>query len=68
MYMYIYIYIYIHIYINFLKKMRRKISVLEASVLQPRPLVTGLCDLSANLGRTGRRTQRMFTGKGVLVQ
>lgn len=37
---------------------------LEASLLQPRPLVTGLCDLSANLGRTGKHTQRMFKEKG----
>lgn len=41
---------------------------LEASLLQPRPLVTGLCDLSTNLGRTGKHTQRMFKDKGGIVQ
>ncbi|KAI5946109.1 Bromodomain adjacent to zinc finger domain protein 2B [Manis javanica] len=36
---------------------------LKASLLQqPRPLVIGLCDLSANLGRTGKHTQRIFKG------
>ena len=45
------------------------IPFLKASLLrQPRPLVMGLCDLSANLGRTGKHTQRIFKGKGVIVQ
>lgn len=48
--------------------MRRMIPFLEASLLQPRPLVAGLGDLSANLGRAGQRTQRMSQGEGVVVQ
>lgn len=45
------------------------IPFLEASLLQqPKPLVIGLCDLSASLGRTGKRTQRICKGKGVRVQ
>lgn len=45
------------------------IPFLKASLLQqPKPLVIGLCDLSANLGRTGKHTQRIFKGKGVIVQ
>lgn len=44
------------------------IPFLEASLLQPSPLVMGLCDLSANLGRTGKHTQRVFKGEGVIVQ
>lgn len=51
------------------KSIRRMIPFLKASLLQqPRPLVIGLCDLSANLGRTGKHTQRIFKGKGVIVQ
>lgn len=40
--------------------------VLEASsLLQPRPLVTGLCDSSANLGRTGKQAHpKTFPRKG----
>lgn len=51
------------------KSIRRMIPFLKASLLQqPRPLVIGLCDLSADLGRTGKHTQRIFKGKGVIVQ
>lgn len=52
-----------------IRKYPKKIPFLKASLLrQPRPLVIGLCDLSANLGRTGKHTQRIFKGKGVIVQ
>lgn len=52
-----------------IKSIWRMIPFLKASLLwQPRPLVIGLCDLSANLGRTGKHTQRIFKGKGVIVQ
>lgn len=51
------------------KSIRRMIPFLKASLLQqPRPSVIGLCDLSANLGRTGKHTQRIFKGRGVIVQ
>lgn len=62
----IHVHVYIHTHI--FKKDEKNDTSLEASLLQPRPLVTGLCDSSANLGRTGKRTQRIFQGKGVIVQ